>query len=317
MDKLPTKNTFELGGALGGYMSGGEDARFSDLQNLELLHQALTSQKQGLENSRYEQLTPLEVAIKSLEANRANSMNTSDNLSQYVLGQQGSFKEQAAKGRIADETATSTIASTNAENAGKSNVSRLRELISGIDLFKTYGPLGALQRGVDPKVIEQLQGKDIDEVRNEVMNRLVDTPERRATLEKVGAEQAGHLATARLQGEYHLAAARVAAAAKSSSEKAGEVLSDMIMIASGGEPIGAEVKAMYNKVERKTMQQIAKAYVEKMTNMKSSIAAAGQAQAGANRRDLAEKAGVIPPGSSNKGTIRLPSGVTATVTPTD
>jgi len=316
MDRLPTKNTFELGGALGGYMSGGEDARFSDLQNLELLHQALASQKQRLENSRYEQLTPLEVAIKNLEANKANSMNTPENLQQYVLGQQGAFKEQAAKGRIADATVDTTIASTNAENAGKSNVFRLKELVSGIDLFKAYGPLGALQRGVDPKVIEQLQGQDIDAVRNEAIGRLTNTPEHRMALEKVGAEQAGHLANTRLHGEYQLAASRVAAAAKSGSEKANEVLSDMMIIASGGEPIGAEVKAMYNKVPRNTMQQIARAYVDKMTSMKSTIAAAGQAQAGTNKRELAEQAGVISPRSA-KGTIKLPSGGTATVTPTE
>jgi hypothetical protein len=316
MDMTPTKNSFELLGGLGGYMAGSQDARITDQQNLQLLIQALSSQKQNLENQRYEQMTPLELAIKGLEANRANAMNTSENVNQYVTGQLGSFLEQSSKGKLSNATLESSIKETNAGNAAKTNASRLKELITGIDLLKSYGPLGAMQRGVDSNLVQQLQGQDIDSVRNEVMARLVDAPEHRMALEKVGAETAGHLANTNLHGQYSLMAARIHNAAKSSSEKANEVLSDMVMIASGGEPIGAEVKAMYNKVERKTMQQIAKAYVDKMTNMKSTIAAAGQAQAGADKRNLAESAGVIPP-RSVRGTIRLPSGGTATVTPTE
>ena len=312
----PTKNSFELLGGLGGYMAGSQDARITDQQNLQLLIQALNSQKQSLENQRYEQMTPLELAIKGLEANRAKAMNTPENVGQYVTGQLGSFLEQYSKGKLSKDTLDSSIKEVNAGNAAKTNVSRLKELITGIDLLKSYGPLGAMQRGVDSNLVQQLQGQDIDSVRNEVMARLVDTPEQRMALDKIGAEGASQLANTRLHGEYSLMAARINSAAKSSSEKAAEVLSDMIMIASGGEPIGAEVKAMYNKVERKTMQQIAKAYVDKMTNMKSTISAAGQAQAGADKRNLAESAGVIPPRSVS-GTIRLPSGGTATVTPTE
>lgn len=69
----------------------------SDLQNVQ--KNSLANQFQGLQNDRYGQVTPYEVAKAKLEGLRAGKMSTPEALDSYAAGTMGQFNTQARADR--------------------------------------------------------------------------------------------------------------------------------------------------------------------------------------------------------------------------
>lgn len=92
---------FQQAPILEGLFQGIGQAQAEDKANLANMFQQLRNQQQTLESERYGQMTPMEVQIKGLEAERAKRMGSPEMLDLYAQGYGGQMKSQQAAGELA------------------------------------------------------------------------------------------------------------------------------------------------------------------------------------------------------------------------
>lgn len=117
---MPVPNLWQADGALGGAVAGQEFADTQYNKQLEALKAALDAKSQALQNTRYEGMTPGELAVSQSKGREANS-KTDEYYQGVNAGNLGEAQTKAAKGYIDTQSRDSNLAKTLAENTqGKS-----------------------------------------------------------------------------------------------------------------------------------------------------------------------------------------------------
>lgn len=116
---------------------GLQDYLMRQAQVRGLAEQDEILRKRQMENSRYEQMTPLEVQIKNLEAEVARRKQTDPNyITEMLKGDMGKSQQETAKGKVATATADTEIEDKNAKNRSEQLQATLQFIDQHSNLIK-------------------------------------------------------------------------------------------------------------------------------------------------------------------------------------
>ena len=255
-------------GPAGGYAAYLQQKQSADAQPYLLEELALANKMKDAEYQRYRAMTPHELDIKNLEAGRAREMQGA--IPQYREGQVGSFLEQAARGRVASETAGSSIDVINTGNVVKSleNVATRLESEMANNPMMGQAEYQRLRQSMPPQIAQSFPPTYSPEVPGQIRalsQSLMNNPGHRREMEKQGGINRSHENVGAAHDTTNLEIARINA---KSREDVAELRAKMTQARENFQQYLTNWARKEVTEGRMTIEQAAKAVEQMMINSK-------------------------------------------------